>query len=658
MRVSMTTFLARTLAIGSAFLALSAAEALAVPGGGSGPITIDSSTFVAGSSVMGTDGGVYSDGLPPVASTTTAAFRMTKYRAQHVNLRDSSGVEVGTVGNPIHTSESVTVNISTVQVTNSSFSVTGSTVYVQGTVGVTTASPISVTGSTVSFTPGSSLSVTGSTVNVGGSVSIGSSIPLSVTGSTVNINGAVSVTGSSVTIGGGNVNVTNSGFNVVNVATVTISGTPTVTVGSALPVGTNNIGTVTGSTVVVTNTVNTKSVSVSTVIVSAMPAVNVFVTTVTITNSSFSIVGVSSVNVVNIPSVSLSAPLPAGGNQIGLVTGSTVTITNPSFSITGNPNVNVLSQPNAVSTNPSTFRASVSVDGASNTVQAIQSGSWTDTVQQTNPANLKAAVYIASSSNTVTVSNSSFSITGSTVNVNINGTVPVSGTFWQGTQPVSQIGTWSTTSVNLSTVTYNGISQPIYQTQLATVTFNGSAQPVTAAQTGTWNVNNTSVNVATVTISGTPSVNATIVNIPTTTVSGTVTVTGSTITANQGGTWTVGISTGTNVIGKVNFATPTTTVFSSTTINTTTTGDNTIVAGISSQTVRVFRMFFVVSAATTITFKDGSTGMTGAMTFNAGGAFILDFQGDPWFVTTASNGFVINQSGTAQISGRVYWTQS
>jgi hypothetical protein len=118
------------------------------------------------------------------------------------------------------------------------------------------------------------------------------------------------------------------------------------------------------------------------------------------------------------------------------------------------------------------------------------------------------------------------------------------------------------------------------------------------------------------------------------------------------------LQTGTNAVGTVTYGTPTTTVFSSTTINTASNGNSTIVAGSSSKTVRIFRMFFVVSAATNIQFLDGSTALTGVMTFNAGGSFVLDFAGDPWFVTSSGNAFVINQSGTAQISGRCYWSQS
>ncbi len=365
----------RVLLLTAAYLTVAARLATAGPGSASGPITVDSTTFVAGSSVMGTDGGVFSDALPPVASTTTAAYRMTRYRAQHMNLRDNSGAEIGTVGNPLNVTGQTTVAISTVQVTNSSFSVTGSTVNanVNGTV---------------------SASVTNfpATQPVSGTVAVANS-SFSVTGSTVVI---VNPAGSSLTV-----NLNNS-----------------------VPAGSNNIGTVSGSSVTVvnstTNPVNVKQVNVSTVVIQSMPPVSVSVGTVTVTNSSFSIVGISSVNVVNTPNVNVTntpavqvaSALPAGGNNIGTVTGSSVSI--PSgVSINGTPNVNVAAPVTILSSNPSAVLVSASISGSSNTVQAAQSGAWSvnaipagiSTVTfngvsqptsptQTNPANLRVSASI------------------------------------------------------------------------------------------------------------------------------------------------------------------------------------------------------------------------------------------------------------------------
>lgn len=91
-------------------------------------------------------------------------------------------------------------------------------------------------------------------------------------------------------------------------------------------------------------------------------------------------------------------------------------------------------------------------------------------------------------------------------------------------------------------------------------------------------------------------------------------------------------------------------------VNTSSTGDNTLVAAVPSRTIQVYRMMIVVSAATVLTFKDGAgTNLTGPMTMTAGGSVVLDYDQGPlaWFATSAGNAFIVNQTGTAQISGRV-----
>lgn len=90
-------------------------------------------------------------------------------------------------------------------------------------------------------------------------------------------------------------------------------------------------------------------------------------------------------------------------------------------------------------------------------------------------------------------------------------------------------------------------------------------------------------------------------------------------------------------------------------INTAGTGDNILVAGVSVQTIRVHKIFFVCDTTTVISFKSGSTALTGPITLTPGGSVVLDFDSAPWFTTFSGDGFVINQTGTAQLSGRVYY---
>ena len=89
-----------------------------------------------------------------------------------------------------------------------------------------------------------------------------------------------------------------------------------------------------------------------------------------------------------------------------------------------------------------------------------------------------------------------------------------------------------------------------------------------------------------------------------------------------------------------------------------TTGDNVIVAAVAGQIIQVYRIFLITTTAITLTFKDGAgTTLTGGLPLAANGAITLDHSGDPWFVTTAGNAFILNQSGTSQISGAVWYTQ-
>jgi hypothetical protein len=55
---------------------------------------IDESNFTFGTSLEQPIGGVYQDTNPTLSPGQTGAVRLTEYRAFHVNLRDSNGVEV------------------------------------------------------------------------------------------------------------------------------------------------------------------------------------------------------------------------------------------------------------------------------------------------------------------------------------------------------------------------------------------------------------------------------------------------------------------------------------------------------------------------------------------------------------------------------------
>lgn len=130
------------------------------------------------------------------------------------------------------------------------------------------------------------------------------------------------------------------------------------------------------------------------------------------------------------------------------------------------------------------------------------------------------------------------------------------------------------------------------------------------------------------------------------------------------------IPAGTNNIGDVDVLTlpnvtigarsaPSTVTMSRAAINISSSGDNTIVAAVGGQTVRIHKLFLIASGAVNLKFKDGaSTDLTPALPLQAYGAMTLDFDQEPWFITAAGNALIINLSAAVQVSGRVYFTQS
>ena len=107
------------------------------------------------------------------------------------------------------------------------------------------------------------------------------------------------------------------------------------------------------------------------------------------------------------------------------------------------------------------------------------------------------------------------------------------------------------------------------------------------------------------------------------------------------------------------FARPAAALLSSAAINEATSGDRTVLAGTALQTVRLFRMWLHVAAACSLKWKDGAgIDFHPAIPFTAGGTWVLDFDGEPWFVTTAGNGLLLNLSAAVQVSGRFYYTKS
>ncbi len=85
-------------------------------------------------------------------------------------------------------------------------------------------------------------------------------------------------------------------------------------------------------------------------------------------------------------------------------------------------------------------------------------------------------------------------------------------------------------------------------------------------------------------------------------------------------------------------------------------GDIASPAGIAGTIIRVYRIMLVMGGITNITFKDGSTALSGAMPMLANGSFFLPMDGTPHYTTSLGNAFNINSSAGVQVSGTVWFT--
>jgi len=110
-------------------------------------------------------------------------------------------------------------------------------------------------------------------------------------------------------------------------------------------------------------------------------------------------------------------------------------------------------------------------------------------------------------------------------------------------------------------------------------------------------------------------------------------------------------------------AAPKTGLWTQLAINCSNSGANIIIPGVTGQTVRVMRMFFVnsnSSTSTNVTIQDtGSLSFTGSFLMLSGGSFNgIDSNGEPLFTSEVGQGIQLNQTAAVQLSGAVWYTQS
>lgn len=119
---------------------------------------------------------------------------------------------------------------------------------------------------------------------------------------------------------------------------------------------------------------------------------------------------------------------------------------------------------------------------------------------------------------------------------------------------------------------------------------------------------------------------------------------------------------GTNTIGKTYGAPQTAKALTQASISISSSGDNTVVAGTASQTIRVFRLVLVAASAVNVTIKNGTAGtaLTGAIPLKANGSISVDvpLEGEPAFVSASGGNMVVNLSSGVTVTGWIDYTKS
>ena len=102
---------------------------------------------------------------------------------------------------------------------------------------------------------------------------------------------------------------------------------------------------------------------------------------------------------------------------------------------------------------------------------------------------------------------------------------------------------------------------------------------------------------------------------------------------------------------------PTTAGLTNASLSFATLGDNTLVSATVSQTIRVFRLVLVVEGDVGVKLMTGVTNLTGVMKLKDGGSIILDFDGEPWFVTGSNEAFIANLDAAVNVRGFIQYVK-
>lgn len=92
-----------------------------------------------------------------------------------------------------------------------------------------------------------------------------------------------------------------------------------------------------------------------------------------------------------------------------------------------------------------------------------------------------------------------------------------------------------------------------------------------------------------------------------------------------------------------------------------TSGENTVISGTASQTIRVFRGAFTAASAVTLTIKNAASGTTLAtipLSANGSVAFDTFESGEPLWITAPSGAFIVSLSSAVSVQGFIQYTKS
>jgi hypothetical protein len=90
-------------------------------------------------------------------------------------------------------------------------------------------------------------------------------------------------------------------------------------------------------------------------------------------------------------------------------------------------------------------------------------------------------------------------------------------------------------------------------------------------------------------------------------------------------------------------------------VNFTASGDTSVITGVAGKVIYIYGFDLALSTSTTLTFKSGSTALTGPMTLNAYSKQITDTS--PYFVTNPGDNFVLSPGASATVAGVIWYRQ-